>query len=255
MKVVLTRMFVLACVLIFGTGVHGQVPNPFVFSLGPVVAVGAVSADLNGDGRADLVNSQGTVFLANADGTFTQGMTVNIGSSPGVNCPKPTCPIIFTVLALADVNGDGKNDLILQSQYGLTYVLSGNGDGTFGLAKATNIGVDMGAVKLVDVNRDGKLDLVGIATAPNSSNGVVFVSLGNGDGSFGPAALYLALTGSSIEGFGTGDFNGDGKIDIVATGGNSIATGSVAVLLGNGDGTFATSATLTSAGLGFGPNM
>jgi FG-GAP-like repeat/FG-GAP repeat len=250
MKVVLTRMVVLACVLLCATGVRGQVPNPFVFSLGPGPS-GAVAADLNGDGRVDLVRGDGTVFLANADGTFTQGMTVSIGSSPGINCPKPTCPILFTALALADVNGDGKSDLIVQSQYGLTYVLPGNGDGTFGAPKTTNLGIGIGAVKLVDVNGDGKLDLVGIATAPNGSNGVVFVSLGNGDGTFGSATLYLVFTGSSIQGVDTGDFNGDGKIDIVATS----ATGSAGVLLGNGDGTFATSATLTSAGLGFAPNM
>src|ERR1039457_5744228 len=76
---------------------------------------------------------------------------------------------------------------------------------------------------------DGKLDLA-------AANGVgVSVLLGNGDGAFQPAVTYAA--GTYTESIAVGDFNGDGKLDLVVTN-NLSSGGTVSVLLGNGDGTF-----------------
>jgi hypothetical protein len=65
----------------------------------------------------------------------------------------------------------------------------------------------------------------------------VSIALGNGDGTFG-SAVNISLQGS-CKGLAVGDLNGDGKPDLVATTySNSSSPGQVAVLLGNGDGTF-----------------
>src|ERR1700729_1535545 len=100
MKVTLTPMFVFACILLCATGVRGQVPNPVLLTPGSNFRTGVVSADLNGDGRADLIDG-GLVLLGNADGTFTPGATISLGTTSS-NCPKQTCEIFFAVVAFAD---------------------------------------------------------------------------------------------------------------------------------------------------------
>ena len=83
-----------------------------------------------------------------------------------------------------------------------------------------------------DFNGDGKMDVVVGNT--NSQSNTVSVLLGKADGTFAPAVDY-AVVASPIS-VAVGDFNGDGKLDIVAACGSSDAQ--VSVLLGNGDGTF-----------------
>ncbi len=87
------------------------------------------------------------------------------------------------------------------------------------------------SVAVADFNRDGKADMV--AANGNLPAGTVSVQLGNGDGTFQPAVFYAV--GVEPSWVATGDFNGDGIIDLVVAnlGGNSVS-----ILLGNGDGTF-----------------
>jgi hypothetical protein len=89
-----------------------------------------------------------------------------------------------------------------------------------------NIGTELAPVVVADVNGDRKPDLLGIGPAG------LFVLLGNGDGTFSPGGGPYSFTGL----LATGDFNGDGKLDIVVATGGSL--GSINTLLGNGDGTF-----------------
>lgn len=125
-------------------------------------------------------------------------------------------------IAVADLNGDGKLDLVVGSPDTVS-VLLGNGNGTFQAAVTYPSGAQANSLAVVDMNGDGKLDIV----AGNGSN--VSVLLGNGDGTFQPALV------SNIEplALAVSDVDHDGIPDIVAT----VNTG-VAVLLGNGDGTF-----------------
>ena len=106
--------------------------------------------------------------------------------------------------------------------------------GAFGPPKFYPAGLRPESVATADFNHDGKLDL---AVVDYSNQ--VSILLGNGDGTFQPPRKYAVGQGSFLIDIGVGDFNEDGNIDIVATvslvGNNG---GSVALLLGKGDGTF-----------------
>lgn len=131
---------------------------------------------------------------------------------------------------IVDLNGDGKNDLIVANDTsGTLSILLGNGDGTFlsPVSYATHSGTR--GVVSADTNNDGKLDLI----ASNFSGASLSVLLGNADGTF-RAPNTLSASGVSSYLTSAGDLNNDGKIDLV-TGDSSSRLN---VFLGNGDGTF-----------------
>jgi hypothetical protein len=171
-------------------------------------------------------------MLGNGDGTFAPRTTFTSGSRP-------------TSVAVADVNSDGRSDLLYaRSSYGINSasVLLGNGNGTFASPVHYAVGTNPHSIKAADFNGDGRLDLV---TANDGSNNVS-VLLGNGNGTFGTSTAYAA--GRVPKSVDVGDLDGDGDLDLVTanTAGNGDGvTGNpdgdnVSVLLGNGNGTFGT---------------
>src|SRR5262245_39250325 len=192
------------------------------------VAVG----DFNGDGRLDVavakqLSETVSVLLGHGDGTFAT-------------------PLVFTTsgpdftpssMAVGDVNGDGRPDLVVNNTGGLDSVVAqlavllGNGDGTFRapiLHSPGTTGGD-GDVALADFNNDGRLDVAvgGQAALPDG----LTVNIGNGDGTFGApflSPLRFSTGGNDPFGVTAADLNGDGRVDLVAA--NS-ASSSVGVLL------------------------
>lgn len=93
------------------------------------------------------------------------------------------------------------------------------------------VGVKPAAAVVADFNGDGKPDLA----VANNTDGTVTILLGNGDGTFTPAAKSPIAVGAGPDALVVGDFNVDGKPDLAVANGGA---GTVSVLLGNGDGTF-----------------
>jgi hypothetical protein len=203
------------------------------YASGGYHANSVVVADVNGDGKPDLLVANfcsdsacldyGTigVLLGNGDGTFQTAMTFQGGGG------------YVTSLAVADVNRDGKPDVVAASSENAA-VLLGNGDGTF--QTGVNYYADgdqASSIAVADLNADGKLDLVVVMRCDGSScsgPGPISVLLGNGDGTF-----HLAAEFSSGYFVTVADVNGDGKPDLLLA---DIVDNSANVLLGNGDGTF-----------------
>ncbi|MGB7601904.1 MAG: FG-GAP-like repeat-containing protein [Candidatus Sulfotelmatobacter sp.] len=240
-----------AVAVLLGNG-DGTFQSSVTYNSGGLYAFGVAVADVNGDGHPDLVVSNyclstsnctyGTVdvLLGNGDGTFQSAVSYNSGG------------YYSRSVTVADLNGDGKPDLIVISQcnnnnncdFGSVGVLLGNGDGTFQAASSYSTDEQSAySVAAADVNGDGKLDVIVGDQCDYSSdcgNGVVAVLLGNGDGTLQMPSTYNS-GGMSTSSVLVKDVNGDGKPDILATNGcadNSCSSGSVGVLLGNGDGTF-----------------
>ena len=179
-------------------------------------------ADVNGDGRPDLItanalSNDGSVLLGNGNGTFQAGVTFSLGLSP------------FSV-AVADVNSDGRPDLVFANEDNANVsVLLGNGDGTFQAVVNFPTGSKPLAVVVADVNGDGQPDLV-----VTDLTGVVNLLLGNGTGAF-QAAINFS-TGPLPYSVAVADVNGDGRPDLITA--NNFVN-SVSVLLNTGNGNFA----------------
>ncbi len=186
-------------------------------------ATALAAADVNRDGWTDLImanpNGSVDVLLGIGDGTFSPTHNFPVEANPGA-------------VAIADLNEDGKPDIVVTSNpsstAGTLTVALGNGDGTFS-TQPTAIAAAPVSIVAADFNGDHHTDL-----AMAHSGNLITVLLGAGDGTFGPPATFpVSATPARML---TADMNGDGKADLVVM----FTTGAPAlgVLYGNGDGTF-----------------
>jgi FG-GAP-like repeat len=248
-------------IVLLGNG-DGTFGAPLTYDSGTANANSVEVADVNLDGKPDLVvascGPSGTqqcggpdggvvsVLLGNGDGSFQSAITNRSGG------------ISATSVKVADVNGDGKPDIIAANVFDTYYnaksgtvgVLLGNGDGTFSSVVPYSSGrVGATSVAVADVNADDKLDaIVGNGACPNTTDAeCVGVLLGNGDGTFQPVITYKS-GGGEVTSVAVGDVNGDSKPDLVVTNWCVACANTVGVLLGNGDGTFHPAFTYSTGG-------
>ncbi|HSY17841.1 MAG TPA: VCBS repeat-containing protein [Candidatus Acidoferrales bacterium] len=217
---------------------------PVTYKLVGDNAVAFTVADVNGDGKIDLVCStlgddlmNGTISIFTNDGRggFNLASTANPGGAP-------------SSIAAADINGDGMVDLItanFNNGNGNTLsVLTNNGHGTFGINAMLNAGSAPYAVITADINGDGKLALIcanyNPFLPPGLANSTLSVFTNDGSGVFGsnatinvpddPTALVAA------------DVNGDSKLDLICGGTTNFLT----VLTNDGRGGFGFNVRLTA---------
>lgn len=139
-------------------------------------------------------------------------------------------------IAVGDVNRDGKADLVtIDRGNSVIKVFLNDGRGNFPAANMRfyQCGTTTATQPtLVDLNRDGALDIV----VPQLSGGSVGVFLNNGNGTFQNRVGYTC--GTAVNQVTVGDFNRDGSTDIALAEYTSTGYDSVRVLLNNGNGTF-----------------
>jgi hypothetical protein len=211
--------------------------NPATGPFSGTLAVG----DFNNDGIADIavtsLNSNDvSILLGTGDGTFNPVASPATGNYP-------------IAVAVGDLNGDGNPDLATANLEDNTIsILLGHGDGTFTAAANVTGTTSPVALVLADFNGDGWLDL-----AVAEGGGGISVMLGNGDGTF-TAGEGSTVTATNLA---VGDFNGDGKADLAVSnllgGANADYTGTLTILLGNGDGSFTAVTAMPQTAGGPGP--
>jgi len=220
--------------------------NPTLYAVGSTSPLGLALGDVNGDGRLDIVtaNQDGnnvSVLLGQATpvGSFAPASTYTTGANT-----RPTG------IALGDVNGDGRLDIVTGNQQaGTVGVLLGSptAPGSFAAPIAyPSGGSTPNIVALGDLNGDGRLDIaVGNTGAGNVG---VLLNSPTTPGTF-PQTMTYASSGLNTVGITIGDLNADGRPDIVT--GNQTG-GLVGVLLATatGPGTFAPVITYASGGTG-----
>lgn len=250
--------------VMLGNG-DGTFQPAMTFATGGTSPIALALADFNNDGTLDaaLVASIGvSVLLGNGDGTFQPHKIYTVTKSA-------------KAIAIGDFNADSALDIAVLSYEGSVIVLTGNGKGAFGPGTAFPAGTSATSIITGDFNRDGRLDLItnsgsgtlllpgngdgsfqpptlissvtgvlatadlngdGILDVVAVSGGSVSVLLGNGDGTFQAAVAYPAA--EDLISVVTGDFNGDGKIDLALADAGNGKAGGITILLGNGDGSF-----------------
>jgi len=223
-----------------------------------------IPADFNGDGALDLATGTG-LLQGNGDGTFgpmvpngTQSNTGAVadfdgngfpdlaGADPGLRYPF----VLFNDghghlggrlyrnssigIVKGDFNGDGRTDLAGFNTS--IYILLGQSDGTFIPAADVPAAQSIQSLAAGDFDGDGRLDLAASLMARNPQGiltGFVWMFRGLGDGTFqGPVATPTLVLATGLV---TGDFNGDGRADLVAVRNHDPY---LQTLLGRADGTF-----------------
>ena len=230
-----------------GDGTGGFTAGPTRAFVGNVARF--VVADLNGDGRKDVLTTDGLMLPGAGNGTF--GNPVQVLSALNQHA----------ALVVGDVNGDGKPDIAVTTSPvpGLINAYLGDGVGGFTLASSYAASLNATEITMADIDRDGRLDIV-VGTRTRQHLGpagrYLQVLFGSGDGSFvgAPAIsspkLAPGTTGATVA---FADFTADGNADLLAPAPRAmssalpIGNGSLVLQQGTGDGRFGAATTISVA--------
>ena len=179
----------------------------------------AVIADFNGDGVNDIAVVEGLndavhVFLNSGSGTFPSASIYSVGADNPFR------------LETADLDADGRLDLVVASRQDLSISVLLNEGGVFGTPQVLSLspgGSGFPSFELGDLNNDGLIDLF------TSGTGAVESRTGNGDGTFGPPHTPIASGNLRT----LGHFNADGNLDVILD-----APSGAELWLGDGAGGF-----------------
>jgi subtilisin family serine protease len=220
-------------------------------------------ADLNGEGYPDIVAASQdgdlvSIFLNDGSGGFGMPEGANFGFRGYGNSSPPN--LLNPSFKVVDVNGDGKPDIVLLQfsndyieAFQLTVFLN-QGSGDFSPPVRSHV-IDedygtngyVGDTAFADFRHTGLPDFVAVGSATEWGSNYIAFAKNNGDGTFTP--MPLAKPSGAQGMMGVGDFNGDGKLDIVVVNPSSAGNQStLTVFLGNGDGTFTPGYSTTFAG-------
>lgn len=180
------------------------------------------AGDVNGDGKVDLVVgydlSSLQVLVGDGQGGFSQGALTSLSGGSGN----------FTAIKLADVNGDGRSDIIAQDGT-FAAVLQSDSSGTLTQRFGATFANGIGDIATGDFNGDGRVALA--ITPASGSTGRIYS--GFGGFSLAQTSTFASSASATIR---AGDINHDGVDDLVQSG-----AGSVSALINNGVGSFTSS--------------
>jgi hypothetical protein len=206
--------------------VYGATP---VFSAGSIESV--EHGDFDGDGNVDLLLEAPTAALTIlpgvGDGTFGSAV-VQPGALP-------------ELLAAGDVDGDGLTDILSRTGDAATVLLAQGGFAFSAPLPVTHLEGNVEA-ELSDLDGDGLDDIV----LAMQSGPKLITMLATGAGTF--AGQTFLPFGGEADSLAFGDVDGDGSRDILVTDDDEYGSGSVAILLGSGTGSFAAAEPLSTPG-------
>ncbi len=188
----------------------------------------ALAADLDGDGNLDIVTHRCDQVDDGACSWNIYALSGNGDGSFRVSPPRPG-----SLVAVGDFNHDGKADIFAWCATAGTGIALGRGDGTFA-GQGCSLQLESAAV-VADFDHDGALDLAAVSAKEFDGDwapvDAVTVYRGSGGGAL--AQNQVSCVGSTPLALASGDFDGDGKLDVVTT-----TRSGLSLLLGRGDGSF-----------------
>ena len=209
------------------TGITNVIGSPVTFGAqNDVVSntepISAAAADLNGDGKPDLVVTYGFQDTASVLlNTTPAGATTPTFGAP-MSIAAAQYPSAVHAVAIADVNGDGLPDLVVLDQLGtrgyVSVLLNKTTNGALSFASQSSqstfaVGNDYSSLAVADLNGDGKPDIVVAGYGGSVSVLANTTTTGATIPAFSPVATYAVDAGS--ESVAIADLNGDGQPDIV----------------------------------------